>query len=529
MADPLRLDYVSPLPPVRTGIADYSIDLLPHLDSRSDLRVVRLPGQPVSAAVERRWRPVASERLGEAGRVPLYHMGNNQHHQAVHDLAMRHPGIVVLHDLVLHHFLLGRTLGSDDFDTYRRRLEEDHGWVGCRAAAAVKWGAFGESLQFSLPAHRRLVRRQNGVVVHSEWARQTLLEEEPDLAVRAVPMGIPLPERVDPERGVAFRRRWEIPERAPLLGSFGFQTPMKRPEVAIRAMARPELETAHLVIAGEPAPTLELDRLVAETGVGGRVHLTGFLEYDEFEAAIAACDLCLNLRYPTAGETSAALLRVLALGRPTAVSEFAQFAELPRRVALRVPLGEGEVERLAVAAAEALAAPERLERMGEAAREYVRRQHDPASAAAAVVEAVGVLARRRPPERRPVELPPPTSIAWSRLPGSIEVEGHEAPWADGERRRLAVRLRNYGPARWLAADRGPGGVVVEASLLDADRNVLEERPWMPLRRDLEAGERVVFDLEVRRPLGAARLHIEPHVVGQRGFWALGGPWWESEI
>ena len=28
----ISLDYVSPLPPVRTGIADYSTDLLPHLD-----------------------------------------------------------------------------------------------------------------------------------------------------------------------------------------------------------------------------------------------------------------------------------------------------------------------------------------------------------------------------------------------------------------------------------------------------------------------------------------------------------------
>ncbi|MDX1643050.1 MAG: glycosyltransferase [Thermoanaerobaculia bacterium] len=529
MADPPRLDYVSPLPPVRSGIADYSVDLLPHLDSRSDLRVVRLPGQPVAGPVEERWRPVGSERLGEAGRLPLYHMGNNQHHRAVHDLAMRHPGLLVLHDMVLHHFLLGRTLGSDDFDAYRRRLTEEHGWIGERAAVAVRWGAFGESLQFSLPAHRRLVRRQKGVLVHSEWARETLLEEEPDLAVRAVPMGIPLPERVEEERGAAFRRRRGIPDDAPLLGSFGFQTPMKRPEVAIRAMARPELAAAHLVIAGEPAPTLDLDAVIAEAGIGGRVHVTGFLDFDEFESAIAACDLCLNLRYPSAGETSAALLRVLALGRATVVSDFAQFAELPEEVAIRVPLGEGEVESLAAAASVGLAAPERLHHMGQAAREYVCREHEPSSAAEAIVGAATELVDRRPSAVRPVAVPPPTTIAWSRLPGAIEVEGYEGPWAGGERRRLAVRLTNHGPARWLAATSGTGGVVVQATLRDEDRRVLEERPWLPLRRDLEAGETAVFELEVRRPLGSVRLHVEPHVVGHRGFWALGGPWWESAI
>ena len=70
-------------------------------------------------------------------------------------------------------------------------------------------------------------------------------------------------------------------------------------------------------------------QVAEELGVADRVHITGFLDFDEFAAAIAACDLCLNLRYPTAGETSAALLRTLALGRPTVVSDYAQFAELP--------------------------------------------------------------------------------------------------------------------------------------------------------------------------------------------------------
>ena len=48
----IRLDYVSPLPPVRSGIADYSVDLLPHLAERADVRLIRLPGQPVAPEVE---------------------------------------------------------------------------------------------------------------------------------------------------------------------------------------------------------------------------------------------------------------------------------------------------------------------------------------------------------------------------------------------------------------------------------------------------------------------------------------------
>ena len=51
---PLRLDYVSPLPPVRSGIADYSVDLLPHLAARADVRLIHLTGQPVAPEVDRK-------------------------------------------------------------------------------------------------------------------------------------------------------------------------------------------------------------------------------------------------------------------------------------------------------------------------------------------------------------------------------------------------------------------------------------------------------------------------------------------
>ncbi len=70
--DALAIDFVSPLPPVRSGIADYSADLLPHLEKLCDLRVVSLEGQPASPATAARWQLVAPERLGEDGRLPLY-------------------------------------------------------------------------------------------------------------------------------------------------------------------------------------------------------------------------------------------------------------------------------------------------------------------------------------------------------------------------------------------------------------------------------------------------------------------------
>ena len=86
-AERLAIDFVSPLPPVRSGIADYSADLLPHLEKLCDLRVVRLACQPAEEA-SGRWQWISPERLGEDGRQPLYQMGNNQYHTEVYDLAL---------------------------------------------------------------------------------------------------------------------------------------------------------------------------------------------------------------------------------------------------------------------------------------------------------------------------------------------------------------------------------------------------------------------------------------------------------
>ncbi|HEV2851671.1 MAG TPA: glycosyltransferase family 4 protein [Thermoanaerobaculia bacterium] len=532
----MNLDYVSPLPPVRSGIADYSVDLLPHLAGIADLRLIRLPGLPVDPGIERRWPMAPAEETGKDGRLPLYQMGNNRYHAGVLDLAMRLPGVLTLHDVFLHHLLQDVTLGRQEpssFWEYKDRLTRDHGWIGEAAALAKRWNAWGNAPLFSLPAHRSLLRRQRGVLVHSEWAASYLAEEDLGVPVRAVPMGIPLPPEADEAAGRALRERFGLPLDRPVLGSFGFQTPIKRTVSVVKALAAPGLEDVHLLIVGEAAGVMDLEGEARRAGVADRVHILGFVPFKDFEAAIAAVDLCLNLRYPTAGETSASLLRVLAAGRPALVSDYAQFGDFPPEIALRVPLGDEEPEALAALVRELLAQPGRLRAMGRAAREHVRLRHDPALAARAVVEACGDFAGLEPPGDDPggrPEVPPPSSLGWWRLPGEIQVEGADLPWPEGERRRVRIRLRNTSGARWLAGERGPGGISIVVKIQrDHLWDVVEERPWLSLPHDLAPGEEISLETDVRRPPGPAFLSVEPHLFGDRSLSFLGGPLWERWI
>ena len=62
---------------------------------------------------------------------------------------------------------------------------------------------------------------------------------------------------------------------------------------------------------------------------------------------MAACDVLVNLRSPTMGETSGSVIRGLALGKPMLVSDVGWFGELPDGVALKIPVDDYEVATIA--------------------------------------------------------------------------------------------------------------------------------------------------------------------------------------
>ncbi|MXX73886.1 MAG: glycosyltransferase [Holophagales bacterium] len=527
----LAVDFVSPLPPVRSGIADYSVDLLEELAPLCDLRLVRLPGQEVASEVLDRYEVIDAGGVDPARRLPFYQMGNNVYHEGVRRLALESPGVVTVHDLRLHHLLVESTLASGDLDSYVSGLGDEHGWEGAAAALSIRWGGHGRARLFEMPAHRSLLLRQRGLLIHSNWGLRFLEEElgqERELGLRAegrlppmrrVPMPMPAPALPEPEQAAIFRRRAGVPRSAVLIGSFGFQTPIKRTDVLLRILAEPGMEQVYALIVGDVAQELDLGALARELGVQDRVTMTGFLEPAAFPTAISACDLCLNLRYPSAGETSASLLRILALGRAAVVSDYAQFVELPDDIVIKAPLKDdpgAEAGALAGLLRDLLAAPDRLAGMGAAARAFIEREHQPASAARAVFEALDEWSRlpaAKPPAPRPPRPPAPTSLTWGWLPGRIDVEGCDPPWPDGERRSIELVVANTGFATWLSGRNQDGGVVLEPQLWSGGRDLFRGRPWIPLPRDLPPGDACRIPLKIRRPIGRARLRFEPHLFG----------------
>jgi glycosyltransferase involved in cell wall biosynthesis len=351
----MKVAYYSPLPPERSGIADYSALLLPALRRRFEVEVAR------------RRRPMLRKF-----DVALYHVGNNpQAHGWIVDALRRRPGVVVLHDLVLHHLVAGLTLARGNASGYIAAMERDGGPEARRLAEDVSAGrARGpwETGPERYPLAGEILDHATGLIVHSRYTEQGARAEGYAGRIWRIPLAAaPVPDivaaRVD---------------GSPLIGSFGHVNPAKCIPQLLRAFARlrERRPQAKLVLAGEVAPGFELERRVEELGLSDAVVSEGYVDDRRLWALMAACDVIVSLRAPTMGETSAAALQALALGKPLVVSDLGWFAELPDGVARHVPVGGPELDVLADALEE-LAGDERLRRtMGDAAVEYVRAEHD---------------------------------------------------------------------------------------------------------------------------------------------------------
>ncbi len=386
-----RLAYASPVNPAPSGISDYSEELLPYLGMYADVTLYvedRLRPTNPYLAQHVEIRPVSRLERDHRRRpfdAIIYHMGNSPAHLGIWRALQRTPGIVVLHDFVLHHFMLQEIVAvRGQIDRYRAEMRRRYGDEGAHVAELMLRGRFPEAA-FDFPFCEDVLERSTGVLAHSRYVLDRVTALKPGLATALVPMGVPPPPLISRHEA---RERLGLPQDALILASFGHINPYKRLEPALRALrdlraVRPD---AHYLLVGSISPNYDARSIVERLGLTEAVTITGYVPRSTFEDYVAAADICLNLRHPTAGETSASLLRLLGAGRPTLVTATGAFTELPPGVAAQVD-PDGSESNLILAYCRLLAErPDVAAAMGAAAREYVARRHTLEGAARAYVE-----------------------------------------------------------------------------------------------------------------------------------------------
>jgi glycosyltransferase involved in cell wall biosynthesis len=355
----VKLAYFSPLAPSRSGIADYSALLLPALRERL---AVELPKQ-------------GSRRPPRGTELALYHVGNDpEAHGWILEALRAHPGVVVLHEWVLHHLIAGLTLGRKDVAQYLAALERDHGIAGRLLGLGVVDGCVAPLWEtrpedFPLAGVVLDATRGRGVIVHSRYVEERVRAWGYHGPVWRIPHPAwpePEVERVDLGDG-------------PVIACLGHLNASKRIPQLLDAFARVHaaVPEARLLLAGAAAPQLDLPGRIERLGLPpGAVLREEHVPERRFWSLLAAADVAVSLRAPTMGETSGSAIRALSLGRPLVVSDVGWFAELPEAVALKVPVDGHETDVLAATLELLVRRNDVRAAMGAAARAHVEREHD---------------------------------------------------------------------------------------------------------------------------------------------------------
>ena len=347
----MKVGFFSPLPPARTGVADYSASLLRALRS--------------SGAVE----------LGE-GDINLYHLGNNQLHREIYQRALEKPGVAVLHDAVLQHFFLG----SFSEQQYVEEFVYNYGaWNEDQAHALWRGRARSASdpQYFRYPMLKRVAERSLALIVHNPAAAEVVKAHVPGVVIHEIPHLLELPELPDHREIENLRRKIGIREGTFLFGVFGHLRESKRLAAVLRAFhrARAEADIALLVAGDFVSRDLErgLEPLLGAEGI----FRIGYTPERDFWLHAAVVDACINLRYPTAGETSGISIRLMGIGKPVLMSASAETSGFPDATCLRVDAGPAEEDLLMEFMVWLARFPQDARAIGERAAAHIREFHTP--------------------------------------------------------------------------------------------------------------------------------------------------------
>lgn len=388
-----RMAYISPLPPARSGISDYSAELLPELARHYDIDVivaqdsVATPWIRANCAV--RSVDWFKQHAARYERV-IYHFGNSDFHQHMFSLLEEVPGIVVLHDFFLSGIAAHMDVTGHRPDYWARALYEGHGYAALKQRFHAQDTA---DVVWRYPCNLGVLRGALGLIVHSENSRR-LASAWYGAGAASKWAVVPLLRVPEPviDRAAA-RRALNLADNDFVVCSFGLLGPSKLNERLLLAWLDSALAAdAHcvLVFVGENqngAYGQELVETIRRSGLATHIRITGWADSATFRQYLAAADIGVQLRTLSRGETSATVLDCMNYALPAIVNANGSMADLPPDSVWKMPdaFENGELS----AALETLwRDPACRKRLGERGRAIILEHHAPRLCASLYAQAI---------------------------------------------------------------------------------------------------------------------------------------------
>ncbi len=348
-----RVALFTPLPPARTGTADYGAALAKELEKLVSLTVYEE-------------KPLAffPERFDDL----VYQIGNNFFHCDIYKTALEHPGVIVLHEATVHNLVLSMTIYRGSHNRYRREaLYEIFGRDV--NLFAMRYMPVEAQQPNELLMLRRILNNSRACIVHSHFAERLVRLNGFRGPLQVIPHGVSL-HSPDTQK---YRQALGIDPETPLVGIFGYQRPDKQIWDCLGMFRElvDSLPEARLLVLGQQSPQVPLKDRIRDLRLEKHVFVMGYQTLDDFDGYLAACTAVLNLRRNTLGETSGTMMRAFSFGRPVIVSDAGSSSELSDDICVKIPHDRHELKVSIECLKWLLSNPGEAKEMGERARQWV--------------------------------------------------------------------------------------------------------------------------------------------------------------
>ena len=374
-----RIYLFSPLPPVSSGIAEYTKVLVNHLTGY-ELHVVigQSEVSPIGNCTVHHWKEFLHQPL-EKDAVCIYQIGNHEYHRYVFPFLFAYPGIVVLHDFILtdnrFHVLRQYHTGPEISDEVKYCIGSQQS--GDTLSWFIADGLFTADSRFLYPELNRIIVEAGlCTIVHNPDTRDALQLMYPDRAVFYLPMGFWRTEafrQSDPQTVHRKREALGYSQDDLVLGHFGVLSSYKRVDRLIELVSRlRERECpAQLLIVGFEGDDVDLKSLVTRYRISDYIRHIPNVSYSEYLDLIRCVDVGYSLRFPPVGEFSLSTAELMACARPVILLQHRFSAHLPDNVCIKIQPTR-EMDDLVESTLVLYRNPALARRIGEKAREYVQ-------------------------------------------------------------------------------------------------------------------------------------------------------------
>lgn len=359
----LRIAFFGPVNPIPSGISDYDEELLVLLRRHYEIDV--FVGSELGRSDVYHHGEFYLRNKQKPYDLPIYQMGNSMLHEYMYGPLFQYPGAIVFHDYCLHHSRAKMLFLKAQYQEYRDEVRMAHSEEP-RIGDAVYGGLAGELLLYSYPFVRLLLQSSLAAAAHTNWVVDHL--QTTDTPVVKIPMAVASEDHDSSDL---------YPGKC-VIASYGLVTREKRIEPVLEALAELRCYYPNLiyVIVGEVASYYSLQSVVDRYGLGESVIVTGRVDTTRFHQLLARADIVVNLRYPSAREMSATLLRALAYGKPVLISRLHHLLEIPEDAAIRIR-PDRELEDTFHHLWQLIENESLRKRYGAHAKEYMESEHRP--------------------------------------------------------------------------------------------------------------------------------------------------------